>query len=658
MKTLRRIERFITAVAVVLIGRWLYVNFDFLPIYYFAYPTDILLGIFALILLISGFCFLEIILDRRIELRKAFEVFKPVQKLTPEDFHITNYHSFYVQREADEEIQGMLKSREYVFITGIPMLGKTRMAYEAVRKLQGYYLLKPVQKEINIQTLRLPFSRRRVLLFLDDLDKYIGKFDLDALISKLRKSSSSVRVVATCRTGKEFDQVFARKEMENLLTQCQKCKIEPRRLKRNEEEELAAKLEKNLGEIAPDGTPGSITIDLRYMKERYERLGKTRLLFRSLKLLREAGILDCTETLVRRVVERIFNFDGNRHDWDSGVRAAADNGFIRSRSGRVSTTHDIYLDDKFLADYSPSDSDLTALKELLFEMAESRNLCWLGNTHHRRMRQEEALDCYQKSVKIDPLFAGAHHNLGTVLGELKKYDSAEQEYRQALSIEPDFVLAHTSLATLLAEQERYEEAQREFLEALRIDPNHVTAHGNLGNMLFALNKFDEAEKQYRSVLRISPEDALGHHNLANLLWKLKRSGEAETEYRSALRINPDYEEAHFSFGNFLSLSKRYEEAQEEYKHVLRLNPAHAAANSNLGNSLFAIGRFQGAEEAYSKAIDLDHNLPEAHFNLALLHLAVGRKPQAKREFEIARDLYRKLGRLEDMQMADILRGAL
>ena len=60
MKTLRWIGRSITTVALGLIGKWLWSNFDSLPVFYSAYPTEILLGIFALILVISGLCFLEI----------------------------------------------------------------------------------------------------------------------------------------------------------------------------------------------------------------------------------------------------------------------------------------------------------------------------------------------------------------------------------------------------------------------------------------------------------------------------------------------------------------------------------------------------------------------------------------------------------------------
>ncbi len=653
MKTLRWIGRFITAVAVLLIGGWLSTNFDFLPVFYSAYPTKILLGIFALILLILGLCLLEVVLHRKIKLKEAFEVSRPVKKLTHDDFHITNYNKFYIERESDKQLENLLRERKYVFIIGIPMLGKTRMAYEASKKLKGFYLLKPKYEKIAIQKLKLPFFEKKIVLFLDDLNKYVGKFDLDDLIRKLKKESKDFVVIATCRSGKEFDEVFARKEMETLLTRCEKGKTEPRKLKQDEESELATAVDKRLERIASDGTPGSITIDLRYMKQRYEELGDEKFILKCLKLLREGYIFLWKENLVKEVSNRIFDLGTERTRWDGYLKSLLINGFIIKSNDQISIFHDVYLDDRFLDDYLPSQRDFEHLREKLCELKDIENLNNLGLSFHGKKQFKEAQLCYNDAITIDADYIDAHGNLGILLSELKRYSEAEKEYKKILEIDTNDSRTHSNLGVLLRKLERHEEAEREYREALRINPDYAEAHNNLGLVLHEFRRhYGEAEKEYKEALRINPDLAEPHNNLGILLKELKRYDEAEKEYKEALRINPDHAEAHNNLGNLLSDLKRYDEAEKEYKEALRINPDHAGAHYNLGNLLSELKRYDEAEKEYKEALDINPDFAEAHNNLGVLLVDLNRKEEAKKEFEIARDLFRKQGREEDAKKAE------
>ena len=572
MKTLRWIGRFITAVAVALTVRWISSNSDFLPIFYLAYPTQILLGIMGLVLLILAFCSLEIFFNTRIKLKEVFDVSKPVKNLTPDDFPITNYKECYIERESDKEIENLLKERKYVFITGIPMLGKTRMAYWAIKEskskeLEGFCLLKPKYGEIDIQKLKLPFFKKKIVLFLDDLDKYVGKFNLDDLIRKLRTKSKDFVLIATCRSGKEFDQVFAKKEMETLLTQCEKGKTEPRLLEQEEESDLATAVGKRLKKIASDGTPGSITIDLRYMKERYEKLGDEKAILKCLKLLRAGNIFLWKENLVKEVSKGIFDLNIERIEWDNYMESLSSNAFIKKSSDRIFISHDVYLDDRFLDDYFVKDDDLKGLKEILFsKLRDAEDLFYLGNRFDDKKNQRQAEDCYRESIQINPNFAEAHNNLGNLLKDLKRYEEAEKEYKEALRINSDFAEAHNNLGVLLHEFKRYyQEAEKEYKEALRLNPDFAEAHYNLGILLYELKRYPEAEKEYKEVLRINPDDARAHNNLGILLKELKRYEEAEREYREALRINPDDAEAHGNLGILLRDLNRKDEAKKEFE---------------------------------------------------------------------------------------------
>ncbi len=507
-----------------------------IPIFWQTYKTEIYISaIFVLVL-----CVLYLILDRIISIKKrlsgAFEVSKPVKKLTPDDFHITNYIEFYINRESDKDIEDLLSKGEYIFITGIPMLGKTRMAYEATKKLTDFYLLKPKYEMIDIEKLKLPLFKRKIVLFLDDIDKYVGKFNIDALIRKIKEKATDIIVITTCRSGKEFEQVFAEKEMENLLTQCQKNKIEPRLLEMDEEKRLATEVGKDLNQIASDRTPGSITIDLRYMKERYNQLKEEKSILKCMKLLRSGNIFVWKEEFLKQISKEIFNLDTNRSKWDDYIESLLSAGFIKRSSDQINISHDAYLDDRFLDDYIVSDNDLIQLKNILFKLKDTENLFYLGNGFITIKNMSEAEDCFRKSIDIIPYYAEVHYNLGTLLSKAKRYEEAEKEFKEALWINPDFAEVHYNLGTLLSEVKRNEEAEKEYEETLRINPDYLDAHNNLGILFKKHKRYREAEKEYRETLRIEPDYAEGHGNLGILLSELNRHEEARKEFEIALNL--------------------------------------------------------------------------------------------------------------------------
>jgi tetratricopeptide (TPR) repeat protein len=504
-----------------------------IPFLWSAYKTEICIGAFFVIILCIYYLILERVTIIRKNLREAFEIAKPVKDLTPDDFHITNYIEFYITRESDKKIEEFLSQGKYIFITGIPMLGKTRMAYVATKTLKDHYILKPKYEKIDTEKLKLPFFKKKFVLFFDDLDKYEGKFSIDALIRKIKEKAKNFVVIATCRSGEEFDQISTKKEMEDILTQCLKNKIEPRLLEINEEENLATEAGKDLKQIASDGTPGSITIDLRYMKERYEKLKEEKSILKCLKLLRSGNIFLWKEGLVKEVSREIFDMDINRTKWDDYIKSLLSNGFIRKSGEQINISHDVYLDNRFLDEYEVTDSDLIQLKKTLFTQEDAENLFYLGNAFYYMKNKSEALGCYQKSIQINPDYAETHYNLGILLSDLKRPQEAEEEYRSALRINPDYAEVHNNLGILLSDLKRPQEAEEEYRSALRINPDYAEAHYNLGNLLSDLKRPQEAEEEYRSALRINPDYAEAHGNLGILLVDLNRKKEARRELETA-----------------------------------------------------------------------------------------------------------------------------
>jgi len=614
------------------------------PIYYRAYLTEIYLLPFTIILIIVFLSLYERQRERLkaerekkeserktleellFNFKKNFPVYKPISELEPSDFGIYSYYETYIHRESDTEAEKSLKDKGIAFITGKPRIGKTRGAFEVAKKFKDYYLLQPAYEKIEIQNFKFPqlFSQKKIILFLDDLEKYAGRFGLDELITVLRKNSKELKVLATCRTGKEFEQVFGQKEMAILLALCKSNKVEPRILDQKEEKELAKGIGKKLEEATSDGTPGSIVLGLDQMEKRYKDLeDEPKTILHILKLLREARIYTWTEELLKNIAKsKIFGLKGERYQWDNWLKNLQDNGFIQKSDSFISICHDSYLDNKFITDYPISDSILMELKDELFVLKDAENLIYLGNSFHERKNVKESIDCNNKSIEINPNHFGAHNNLGNLLSDLKNYPEAEKEYRTAIKINPDY----------------------------------ADAHNNLGNLLKDLKNYPEAEKEYRTAIKINPDDADAHNNMGALLYDLKNYPEAEKEFQTAIKINPDYAKTHYNLGILLKALKNYPEAEKEYRTAIKINPDYADAHNNLGVLLNALKNYPEAEQEYRTAIKNNPDLAEAYANLGLLYIKMGKNEEAKKELHKAKELFKKQAKEEDVKKAeDILK---
>ena len=149
----------------------------------------------------------------------------------------------------------------------------------------------------------------------------------------------------------------------------------------------------------------------------------------------------------------------------------------------------------------------------------------------RLERPQEAIDCFDKALEIDPYDDIAQRSKDIELEEIKaidamthspdmsslvtkgleleldeKYEEAIQCYDEALKINPNDESVWENKADALASLDKYEEALQCYDEALEINPENEHALTMKGTGLFQLKKYDEALQCYDEALQINPEN--------------------------------------------------------------------------------------------------------------------------------------------------------
>jgi tetratricopeptide (TPR) repeat protein len=93
--------------------------------------------------------------------------------------------------------------------------------------------------------------------------------------------------------------------------------------------------------------------------------------------------------------------------------------------------------------------------------------------------KHRAIALYEEIVAVDPSFAPAYINLGTIHFHLRKYGRAEELYRRATETDPGYVLAFFDLGNVLDELQRPNESIAAYRQAIALAPRYADAHYNL-----------------------------------------------------------------------------------------------------------------------------------------------------------------------------------
>jgi tetratricopeptide (TPR) repeat protein len=137
---------------------------------------------------------------------------------------------------------------------------------------------------------------------------------------------------------------------------------------------------------------------------------------------------------------------------------------------------------------------------------------------------ETALACFERGCAVD--------------SEPRKFGEAIAAYRRALELDPDFADAHCNLGTVLYNQGRRAESRACFERALVLAPEHLEAHFNLANVLEEEDRNEGALKHYKLATQIGPFFADARLNLALLYEKLGLRRTARMHWRRYLQLEP------------------------------------------------------------------------------------------------------------------------
>lgn len=294
-------------------------------------------------------------------------------------------------------------------------------------------------------------------------------------------------------------------------------------------------------------------------------------------------------------------------------------------------------------------------------------------------RSQEAMECWQRALELDPRYAPAHRQIGDQLLQDGQYEEAVRHLRQAMELDNSVVGAPNQLARALMHAGQMEESLAVLQRGLDDGTAAEGAHSLLGQVSLLLNRFEEAKKYLQRAIAESPEDTKAYIGLARAAARLGDRSEAvrwqekyrelkaaddargveqmrsrddvsrvrqylAVTYREAGNVYLTNQELKLAERHWLAAAARapndvnsrsmleqlYRESNQLSKrvHVLRqlaaLEPVSPGYVLELGHAWFAVGRVASAEEAFQEYCRLVPADAAGYSALALLRVQSNR----------------------------------
>jgi adenylate cyclase len=207
----------------------------------------------------------------------------------------------------------------------------------------------------------------------------------------------------------------------------------------------------------------------------------------------------------------------------------------------------------------------------------------------------EAIDMFEKAIKLDSEYALAYAGLADTLSWLFEWEGrkeadlarAEKNSLTALTLAPNMSESHISRGFVLSLGQKYDEAEKEFAEAIRLNLNSFDAYYLYGRACFAQGLMEKSADMFLKASQVRREDyqsVLLRAQALSVLGKMDESLEATRQgiikARKQLTLNPtDRRILSFAASSLLELGEKAE-AYEWMNSALELYPEDAGVLIN------------------------------------------------------------------------------
>jgi len=260
-----------------------------------------------------------------------------------------------------------------------------------------------------------------------------------------------------------------------------------------------------------------------------------------------------------------------------------------------------------LAQNRLSDAEHLLRKALeLLEKKDSDALFSLGVVLSEAGKDEESIDAYMKSVRLNADDAELCYNLGIKLGARGDLKSEMAMYAKAVSVDPKFGGGWLNWGTSLAESGNFEDAEVMFLKAIECPEVSAKAMMNLGLLYQKKAEITAADGNLEAALDLATKSSNLMDRAKPLLDSAISSGAPgiADDQKYIAQFTPLRLQSHRILGSVYAGMKNFEACEKEFRMAISNFPNEP----NAYNMLARVLEIQGKDAEAQKVRAMLHNL--------------------------------------------------
>lgn len=169
-------------------------------------------------------------------------------------------------------------------------------------------------------------------------------------------------------------------------------------------------------------------------------------------------------------------------------------------------------------------------------------------TYQRNKIWKNEYTLWADCVKKSPDKARPHNNLGMALSAEGKIEEAIDHYNKAIRMTPDFATVYNNRGNDYTKLSQYQLAFEDFNKAIRLKPDCADCYYNWGYAYDKLSQYQLAIKYYNQAIRVDPNYTKAYNNRGLSYAKLGQYQHAIEDFNKAISLNQDYADTYINRG--------------------------------------------------------------------------------------------------------------
>lgn len=298
--------------------------------------------------------------------------------------------------------------------------------------------------------------------------------------------------------------------------------------------------------------------------------------------------------------------------------------------------------------------------QLTQDLPGPKSIALLGDVHLNNGNSKEAVECWRKSLELDPNNAVAFNGMAWIAMQKAEYEKAVELWQRAIQIDPNLPDVHGALAGALVCLGRSEQAIESLKRDIQLSPRPAHSLVMMANQHMLLKEYEEAIAAFKAAINHQPGYSSAYYGLANAY---ARTGEMEAsrEYMNTFKemkvkemdalkqrdkafddltsVCQEASKAHAAIGRLYLMNNRPAKAEQLLRRAAQLDPENTVSRIILASFYQQVGRNDQALRIYDELIRIEPGRVEHYINKGISAAMLGQLGRAEATFQEIIRLY-------------------